>query len=1208
MKKNTTAMSSATTQVNNQTNNQKGFSTMTNTTNNTMATNTHSQREINRHLSTVSRLFNQSVRNSTLETQMAEMNTTSAILAKIALSKGLGVKTKNYALITAAITKGYSVSAIMADPSLAGVPGSQHRWFAQFLQENNIPKALTRPTRKRVKVTTASVNVGPTLISDGRQCDAEVIALGTDTTIMSESQLSEIFGIEGSYDEMGHPYIDMTHLIYVNLKIEEEENIQMKMMQERIVREGFEYEVNGETHRAVFFLQTASQARQLQAVFIRESYMDIPSAFKALGHDFKTYSKRKWDGTQYVYTLDVTKYLKRPGLSGTSTIVSQAVSFPNARVIEMENEEYKIVSDNHSIMVVNDRFAKLTNGTFKAFHKNRVVTVTATDGVFVARWTAKGQMVEEVLPMSYLKLGAGDGMLLADEEIYWALKAEFGEDSDAWQIRLTPFGKGLLVFVPGLRNYYDANIVAFKSAIKGDYRLMTDEEGYLTFGISMRIARFAKKPGKKAEYTTFPYQFTHVTSLTFENMKALIDPQLEQVKNVLNSPELIQKYAGVAHLENMEDMTSDEVSFMRNRSLVSTFSNFMHYAPFTFEDAWMKQQALRLMNDEVSKWVAGTIPVNGQYRFMVQDPYALLKAVRDDEGDMVVPAGVGLKEDATFMMERDGIHPMLGKVASLRNPAITKGEGRVLNGAAPQDYLMAATKGAFSSVCVMSVHDMNTFAEGGADNDGDETFVTQEPIILSSLSNKQGGSKFIPMLDLYVSADGEWESGCPFKMDMDSEFYFAAPHTDYDGQFKVKFIDEEYTPRFVNAIHDLSKEYVIRTLTPNKIGFLTDIATRMADTIRKVGYMIMDNTDEYGSKVDRTDIAKKELVDMIARYEYMMDLLRLCIGWEIDRAKHGGAYEEQLQDELEFVQNPPKYAGFVPNGKKQAVWINAAWMRHHKGKDGGVNTGSVMSKLYDYMTKWTEENIYGKGEQIASDVDNNNILHVFDSSYAMDPARYEEIKTHIKAVKYSYVTEMSEMIKLEQRLAIEAEIAGTLVNDTEIKALRGDCVERHQMMMSALEMAYESHELGYVAYKMTYTERGAERKASIAFPWTVAKKQFLDLCAMTANREVVANPYVVAPANVKVNYRVADGRDPERMAIFLNNVKEAFVEYVQHPVTGNWAHMVFIDVNGSLTYAGDLYKNQTAYFTGASKYKVTLNNAEAKKQAMFLTISSIERV
>lgn len=1165
------------------------------------ASNTYSQREINRHLSAVSKLFKQSVRNSSVETMMAEINTTSAILEKIADYKGLGTETKNYARIVEAVSKGYTIPAIMEDPSIAGVPTIQHVWFKNFLAENNLPKAIVRPTRKRVRVAQVDLN-------HFRRDQDGALILDTTIAYQSESQLSEVFGSSAMDDTM-RPYVEMTHVVYVNLKLEDEENEEMKAVQKEAVRNGFFYEVDGELHKASFFIQTASQARLLQGIYIRDSFMSIPAAFHALGHDFMAYSKRKWDGERYVYTLDVTKYLKRPGLSGTSTIESKAVSFKNARVVELENDEYMITSDRHSIRVTSDRFAKIKNGTFKAFHKNRIVTVTAVDGVFTARWTAHGKVQEEVLPMEALTLGVGDGLLLADEEMYWALKAEFGVDSDAWQVRLTPFGKGLLVFVPGLRKYYDANIVAFKSAVKGDYRLMADAEGNIKFNISLRIARFAKKPGSKAEYTTFPYQFTHVTSLTFENMKSIIDPQLDEVKNVLSNPALIQKYAGVAHLENLESLNSEEIEFMRDRSLVSTFANFMHYAPFTFEDAWMQQQALRLIDDEVNKWVAGTIPVNGQYRFMVQDPYALLNAVRDENGDMIVPESTGLHADETFMMSRDGIHPMAGKVASLRNPAITKGEGRILNAVSPQNYLMAASKGAFSSVCIMSCHDLNTFAEGGADNDGDETFITQEPVILSALSDKDGNCKFTPVLDLYVSKDGEWEAGCPFKMDMGQTFTFGADCLEYNGEFQVKFTAEQYNDAFVQAVHELSKEYVIRTLTPNKIGYLTDIATRLADTVRKMGYMVVQGVNEFGSKVNHDAAGKKELIDLIARYEYMIDLLRLCIGWEIDRAKHGGAYEEQLAAELSFVENPPKYAGFIPEGKKKAVWINPAWMRHHKGKDGGVDTNSVLSKLHAYMVAWVEENIRSKSAEIMANVENNNLLHVFKTNYAMDPSRFDMIKSSVKDIKFSYGRAMSELSELEQRKLAEAEINGVEVDITkEMNELRGDCVEKHQMAIAALEQAYSSHEIGYVSYVVTYTERGSEGKGSIGFPWTVAKKQFLDLCAMVANREIVNNPYVVEAANISVNYRVADGRDAERMAAYLNNAGELFVEYVQHPMTGNWAHMVFIEVNGVMTYAGDVYKNKSAYFTGASKFKCTLSNAEAKKQTMFLEVSSIERM
>lgn|GEM_PF-7132195 len=1192
--------------------NQKGFSTMTTTNNNKQA-------QINKQLAQVNRLFNQAVKGNKVKAEMSELKSASVILDAIATFPGLGVKTKNYEAITAAMAEGHSLRSIMLNPELTGVAKNQYRYFRAFMDAkgDDIPEMVMAPTRKRVR--TVSVD----LLKHSRNEAGEVV-LNAEVNFQSQSQLADAFGSLAA-DDKSDLYLDMAHVVYIDLNIADQENQELKDLQVEVVRNGFYYSVDGVTHKANFFIQTASQARQLQGIYIAEDFMTIPQAFKKLGHDFLAYCKLSKDG---IYTLDITKYLKRPGLSGTSSVSSKAITFPNARISKLANMttgEYLVESDRHTMAVIEDRFAKITNGTFKAFYNNRVVTVSAVDGVFTAQWKDGRLTKQEVLPMNYLKLGVGDGLVLASESIYWALKAEHGNDSDAWQVRITPFVKGLMVFVPGLRKYYDADIVAFKSAVKGDFRLIADEEGRLDFNIELRIARFAKRPGKKAEYVELPYQFAHVSSITAEQMINVAAPRLEEARNVLSNPALIQKYTGVAHLEDLSKLTTAEAEFMRDRSLVSVFANFMHYAPFTYEDAYMQTRALQLMGQQVDKWVAGTIPVEGEYRFMVQDPYALLQAVADEDGDMIVPASVGLRPHQTFMTARDNKHFVTGPVASFRNPAIAKGEGRVLKGAAPENYVTASAKGAFNSVCIMSCHDLDTFAEGGADNDGDETFVTQVPEIVNSIMGKDGESKFLAMLDLHVGKDGEWASGCPFPMESDEKLTFGAACVDHDGQFKVKFTADQYDDAFIQAVHELSKEYVIRTLNPNKIGQQTNIATRLADAVRKVGYMYAEGVDEFGQAVDRTEAEKQDLLHEIVRMEEMIDLVRLTQGWEIDRAKHGGAYEEALAAELNFINNPPKYAGFQENPKAKRVWIKQAWLSHHKGTEGGIDTGSVMSRVHNHMKAFVQENVIDKSEEIKNDVENNNIIHVLRSEYAIDANKYEALAAVIRSIRASYTADLMNARNKNAEFNKLAEIKYN-GNDHAIRMAKAkieriyseDCdaiTFKHQAALAALELSYSATDIGYVSYMVTYTERGKDGNRSISFPWVVAKKQFLELCAKIANREIVKNPYLVPASEIKANFRIAeDPRSTEgkhydgmKMAEVIKQAGSIEVMYTLNEVTGVYGYVAFVPVGSRLVYVGDFYQDQVAFMTGATHFELNVSNAEAKGQAMTLTVSSVGR-
>src|SRR5579875_3403728 len=1158
--------------------------------------NNFKQKEINKHVAVVNRMFSEMVRNGRVSALMNPLCTTEAILAKLSASAGLHKDTKNFHKIVMAVANGYNVLDVLNNPELAGIAPSQRKWVNAFLAENKLPKTLVAPTR--ASVISYAVDINNAVIEDDK-----VVAIAKEQR-QSQSDLSDKLAKAPVADEKGRLVADMKHIAVVNLAVPlpedgdiDEETAYRLEVQSKMIDEGFY--INGVKY--VFLLQSASQARLLQAVFVAEDFMTIPAIFRKLGHDFKAYAKMK----NNAWKLDITKMLKRFGLSATNTIASNVVRFDNAKVEVLPNGERKVVSDQFSIYVAEDRHVTIKEGKFKAFDK------------------ATKQILEFDASEKPVTLTVGDGMLLCDESIYWALMAEFGEKSDAWQIRLTPFGKGLMVFVPGLRKYYDANIVAFQSAVKGDFaNLETNEDGTLKHQIQLRIARFNKPMQKKAPHTVFPYQFTHITSLTFEDMRKIVQPHLDKLLDVLKDPSIMQKYAGVAQLENMSKLEDAEKQFLTDRSISTTFAAFMHLAPFTFKDAYMQAKAIQLINNELDHWKAGTIPVEGHYRFLVHDPYALLEAGRIGkrvDGKLIVPNNVGLKANTAFMFNREG-SVITYEIALFRNPAITKGEGRIVKGAAPQNYVMASTKGAFQNLAVMSVHDFNLFAMGGADVDGDESLTVTEKIIIKSLMRKNA----LPVLDLTWNGQ-EWISGCPFNPAMKDVPELAAACVKQDA-FTIEFTDEQYTDEFINAVHELSKDFVKRTMKPNKIGYLTNIATKLADAVRKIGYMIMESVDKNGNKVKYADAQIAMMKKEIIQYETWIDLLRLCQGWEIDRAKHGGAYEEELALQLDFIKNPPEYASFEKDGKK--LWVNPDWLRIHKGRTGGKYTNSVLSKLSRYIRQWVRDNVEKHYENMMKDIENNNILDVLNNSFAINPDRRDRIADKLKSIKFIYNQDIARIMEAEREMILaaelkyaegseELELAMEEANKTR-RAAQKEVVAMYSGLVTALESAYTPEEIGYTAYWMTYTGKrtyvdaqGNEKQKSIAFPWTICTMQLLTLCAKIAGREInskVADKFAVKAGNVPVNFRVNQKVDAAKLAQYFNESHEAYVRMEMLPQTGQMTYVVYALVNNTPVAVGNIYQSHTDFFTGAEKFRVEIKEAAAKKQSMFLTATSIQRL
>jgi len=1143
-----------------------------------------------------------------------ELRTYQAIIRELRKAPGIHENTTNFKKVVAACAEGISISDILHNPvEYAGIHPAQAHWFEEFLLTNKVARKLQRPKRNMVLVAAGSLkNIKFNEAADRFESsliygDYGYTGKNTAYRTQSQSALSDTLAAQRDVtvafrrkskgkDIIVERVVDiMDHVHYVDLNIEipeGKENDPAILAQiearNRILREGFWY-VNretGELRHAVFFLQTASQSRLLQAVFLDEEFMSVPEAFAALGMDLLAFAKRKVVHGQSVWVLDITKYLKRIGLAGTSTVPSETISF--GKEYRNTAHGYRIEGGLYTIEVIEDAFAMVNSGKYKAFDKD-----TGSFHTFDA----------SEVP---LKLPAGDGLIFCDEEIYQALLAEFGEDSDAWQIRLTPFAKGLMVFVPGLRKYYDANIVVTKSAMKGDLRTICHK-----FDTQLRIALFNKSMAQTKEKTILPYQFSHILPLSYDVLKGIVEKNLNSLLADLDDPVALAKRAGVAALNDMSGLDEDEKEYLLKKSIVTTFGAFLYAGrgenAFVHKDAMMQQWAIELLRQEVNKWVNSTIPVDGHYRFMVQDPYAILEAhrigMRNEDGELIVPANIGMRANEVFLLDRS-LKPMVDrKVVLARNPAITNGEARLVDCVAPSNYVAATRMHAFRNLCVMSVHDYNTYAMGGADNDGDTCLTITEEAIVTAAQSKS----YIPVLDLYFERkdDGSirsFETGCPYPMNKSGEadkFEFGADCVSA-SDYTVVFRDDQYTEELVQAIHEYSIEYVILTMNPNKIGFMTNKATQLANAIRKIRQMIDESIDEHGKPCKWTPNQLAMLKHEMVKYQEYIDLLRLVQGWEIDRAKHGGAYEEQLAAKLEFISNPPYFASYFDEKSGKRKWRTPQFLASRKGKHG-VSTHSTLDKLHNFIKDWVKENLDPRiadlqakanglsiedGKMKHSFYEQANILGELTAAISIDPATFELIEQRVKAIRGEYIDAVTEISDLEneRKKWVMQNLPEHMHAEKfeEIEELRraewSDILEYFQGQATALEAAYRPEHIGYVAYYVTYTQNRkpelnedgeVTRLRGLSLPWTVFKRQLLEAVALASgNAESTVNPYQFERGAFTMAFALENGRNGEKLAAYINEHKEIIVKAEISPRTRNTLYNVYVPVNGREVLTG----------------------------------------
>src|SRR5690606_18983437 len=132
-----------------------------------------------------------------------------------------------------------------------------------------------------------------------------------------------------------------------------------------------------------------------------------------------------------------------------------------------------------------------------------------------------------------LTLTAADGAVFANEKVGRMIQAYTGKFVDAAQIRITPFSKGLMIIVPNLNSYFpEDDIVALKSAVKGDYELLMKANP--EFKPQFRIAIFNKKLYEAKTYTDMPYQFVQASSLNVNDLWNALSKHLEEVGNAFH--------------------------------------------------------------------------------------------------------------------------------------------------------------------------------------------------------------------------------------------------------------------------------------------------------------------------------------------------------------------------------------------------------------------------------------------------------------------------------------------------------------------------------------------------------------------------------------------------------------------------------------------------------------------------------------------------
>src|SRR5699024_7215721 len=268
---------------------------------------------------------------------------------------------------------------------------------------------------------------------------------------------------------------------------------------------------------------------------------------------------------------------------------------------------------------------------------------------------------------------------------------------------------------------------------------------------------------------------------------------LEELQRGMIDPAIMKKYVGLDKAIEAEMFDDETEHYMLEQSRVSTFSTFLDMFPWTHDDVQMKRYALEILKEKLTDWKTGNIPVEGHYRYMMQDPYAVLEAgtkyeVRNDKGELlVVNRGDYHIQPNVAVVASASEDKLPLYVAAARNPMISKGEWQALRNKITPMYKRAMKKGAFKNMAIYSVHDFTLFAQGGADVDGDQTLTVTEEVVVKSILSKNPS----PVMDIHFKEEnGSIEivgDGCPYAMDMVGVYRLPKQLVQSQNNYRVTF-------------------------------------------------------------------------------------------------------------------------------------------------------------------------------------------------------------------------------------------------------------------------------------------------------------------------------------------------------------------------------------------------------------------------------------
>lgn len=605
---------------------------------------------------------------------------------------------------------------------------------------------------------------------------------------------------------------------------------------------------------------------------------------------------------------DLQKFFTRP-MTGNST--GRDVNLVPDGVIPVHHEEFLKMHQGDKIAQIKVDVYTYTWVNQKGKEENFVVKTTTEDFTVIKEHEIHAPVFKGVklnLENRKVQIEAPktDGAMFMSYKMAktcsTAIEGPKAPFYSAVQLRLLPTIKGLSQTVPFLKEDLGADFFIFGGAMKS-----SQHEIFMQGGLSIAVLASnrrlkeenVEKVSRQAYVNVFQSQ-KQVRVLSQENNKVW-----EKVKELTPAFVTSLLNADLTNDEGEEEIGADNLI----KSLISSNPELM------MQSGSVKNKVLDYIKGMYAKVTSGQFAYvsDASYNYLVSDPLAIVEYLK--RGWLSAKyENTGIKPNRVVLPIKHSngkIVTVDGRISTIRFPMLHQEEQRQMEGATKEEdfygrhflkkYKRAIRAGYFHGCIVFSLWDMNAEGMSGADFDGDIALTIWNKEINEVLSQNP---LFLDM-SFIQDEDGQNEefiSGSPKarqEPSLEDEIVWPVSMTEGDKleakSLGLRFKNGTLTcskamytlyPDEVDTIIDKCARFLlVKSLEGNDIGFFTNILGTLTEAKQEAGRCFLAS-QQLGNE-DLMKVFKEEVLG----YRKLEYYFAMSIRWEIDKAKHGGAYK-----------------------------------------------------------------------------------------------------------------------------------------------------------------------------------------------------------------------------------------------------------------------------------------------------------------------------